>query len=436
MSSFVKNSFVTFAVRVVTAIFTIIIGVIIARVLGPNGQGIYSVATLFPLLLMVFTTFSLNSTVSYFLAKEEHPQKMIIGTSILLNFLISFLTVGVGVIIIFLFSEKFFPDIEKIYLFLSLFSAPLILFFNLGCQIFLGLQKFNKYNFISIFQNGLFLVFVIIFLLAMHFGVTVTILLQAFSYFIAVIILLFLIIKESKGIDFRLNVGYLKEYFSYSVKGHLGNVFDFLHTRVDLFLINLFINPFSAGIYFAAVRLSEGVWFFSGPVSTVLFPRVASEKNPQKLKELTPLVCRNVLFLSFLMVITLFIFSGWFVVFLYSAEFSGAVLPFKILLLGILAICGYGILSSDIGARGKPLLNTYAIGISALLNIILNIFLIPKWGINGAALATTVSYTFMFMFTVVVYSRLSNNKILDIIFIKKDDIRLYKEIAHRIFGKR
>ena len=435
MASFAKNSFITFVIRVITAIFTVVISVIIARVLGPRGQGIYSVAVLFPSLLLVFTSFSLNSTVTYFLAKGKYSQKQILGASVILNFLISFFTVLIGVVIIFFFGERFFPDIERIYLFLALAFAPLTLFFNLGCQIFLGLQKFNKYNFISIFQSGLFLVFVAILLLTMRFGVTVTMFSQAISYFIAIVILSFLIIKETKGIDFKLNKEYLKEYFLYSIKGHLGNVFDFLHSRIDLFLINLFLNPFSAGIYFTSVRLVEGVWIFSGSIGTVFFPKAASEKDPQKLKELTPLVCRNVLFLSALIIIFLFVVSGWLIPFLYSADFSGAILPFRILLVGILAICGYGILGSDLGARGKPMINTYAIGISVLLNIILNLFWIPKWGINGAALATSVSYTVMFLVTIVVYIKISGNKIKDIILIKKEDFIFYKDLLFSIKAK-
>jgi len=435
MGVFTKNAFITFSIRVVTAIFTVIISIIMARTLGPRGQGVYSVAVLFPSLLLLFTGFGLNSAVAYFLAKGKYPQQQIIGASVLLNFLISFFTVLIGVVIIFFFGERFFPDVERIYLFLALVLAPLLLFFNLGWQILLGLQKFNKYNFVSFFQNGLFLVFVAILLLTMHFGVTVTILSQALSYFMAIIILSFLVIKEIKGIDFKLNKEYIKEYFLYSIKGHLGSIFDFLHTRIDLFFINFFINPFSAGIYFASVRLAEGVWLFSASTNTVLFPKLASERDPQKLKELTPLVCRNVLFLSFLMIVALFIFSGWFIVFLYSTEFSGAIMPFRILLVGILAVCGCGILGSDLAARGKPMLNTYAIGVSVVLNIFLNIIFIPRFGISGAAVATAISYTVMFFITLVFYIKISKNKITDILFVKKEDFIFYRDMFLSIKAK-
>ena len=166
-----------------------------------------------------------------------------------------------------------------------------------------------------------------------------------------------------------------------------------------------------------------------------LFPKLASEKDPQKLKQVTPLVCRNVLFLSFLMIVVLYIFSGWLITFLYSTEFLSAILPFRILLVGIFAISGWHILSLDLAARGKPMLNTYIIGMSVVINIILNIIFIPKWGISGAALATTISYTIMFLFTVIIYSKLSNNKIRNVIFLKKEDIGLYKDLFLAIKAK-
>jgi O-antigen/teichoic acid export membrane protein len=434
--TFTKNTLITFFTRVATAIFTVVITVIIARTLGPRGQGIYSVAILFPSLLLIFTSLGINPAVPYFIGRGKYPAKQILGTSVVLNFLISIFTVLIGLIIVLFFSDIFFPDIEKVYLFLSLFLIPLTLFFNLGCQFFLGLQKIIKYNFFSIFQSGLFLIFVAIFLSAMHFGVTVTMLSQIISYIIVFIFLSFVIVKEANGIDLKPNLKYLKECLVYGAKVHLAGIFDFLHSRIDLFLINFFINPFSAGIYFASVRLAEGVWLFSVSAGTVLFPKVASEKDPKNLKEFTPLVCRNVLFFSLLIVLFLFLISGWLINFLYSKDFAGAILPFRILLVGILAVSGWHVLANDLSARGRPMLNTWAIGASVLLNIILNILWIPIWGISGAALATTISYTIMFLITSIFYIKISGNKIKDIIFIKKDDLKYYKEITNRVFGKR
>jgi Na+-driven multidrug efflux pump len=110
-------------------------------------------------------------------------------------------------------------------------------------------------------------------------------------------------------------------------------------------------------------------------------------------------------------------------------------MSFKILLVGVLAVSGWHVLANDLSARGKPMLNTWAIGISVSLNIFLNILWIPKWGINGAAFATTISYLVMFVVTIIFYTKISGNKTRDIILLKKDDFKFYKEIMHRIFGR-
>jgi Na+-driven multidrug efflux pump len=61
---------------------------------------------------------------------------------------------------------------------------------------------------------------------------------------------------------------------------------------------------------------------------------------------------------------------------------------------------------------------------------------IPKFGINGGALTTAISYFFLFFGTVIVYAGLSGNKIRDIVFLKKEDINLYKNIVSLVKNKK
>lgn len=427
MGNFTKDTIITFLTRLITAVITIVVTIIIARTLGPKGQGIYSVAILFPSLLLVFTSFGLSSASVFFLGKKKYSSQEIFGTGIIFNVLISILTILIGLGVVFFFAAKFFPGIEKRYLFLSLFLIPLLLFFNLGCQILLGLQKIKKYNIISFFQSGLFLILIGILLFGMHFGITVTILAQITSYVIALIILLLIASKETNGINFKPNENYFKESFLYGFKVHLAGIFDFLHSRIDLFLLNIFINPFAVGIYYTAVKLTEGIWLLAISTGTVLFPKLASEKDEKSVKDFTPLVCRNILLLTTLMVILLFFLSNRLILFFYSANFVESIRPFQILLIGAIAISGWNILCNDLAARGRPMLNTYAIGISVLFNIFLSIILIPKWGIIGAAWATTASYITMFLVTLFIYQKISHNKVREIIFIKMSDLFLYKK---------
>ena len=428
MAKFIKNTLITFTTRVFTAGAVIGITIIIARTVGPERQGIYSLAILLPTFLLMFGSFGINLASTFYLGKRKYPPKEVFGNNIILAILVSSLMVLVGLVIIFLFSDSFFLGVNREYLILALFLVPLYIFFNFISHILLGLQKIKKYNIVCLSQSFLFLSLVSALLLGIHWGVKAAILAEILSFVIIGIVLFFFVKKETGGIVFKLNKNYFKDNLSYGLKGYLGGIFYFLHHRVDLLLINFFINPMAVGFYYASARLAEGVWLLSNSTATVLFPRLASERNEKSLKEFTPIVCRNILFITFIVSIFLLIFGDQIIVLFYSGNFLGSIKPFRILVIGALFVSGCQILNNDLGARGKPILGTYIIGVSVALNIMLNIIWIPKYGIVGAAWATVVSYFVMFLITVFVYSKISGNKVRDIILPRKSDFYLYRDI--------
>jgi len=429
---FTKNALITFATRALTVAFGAGISIIIARVLGPEGKGVYSLAILLPGLLVTFTNLGINPATVFFVAKNRYPTKEILGNNIILTILISALAILIGLIIIFFFSNQLFPGVDKEYLLLALCLIPLPLFFDFISHILIGLQKIATYNIVYFLQSLLFLILVGVFLLGLQFGITAAVLAQVIAYFLAGIALFFFTEKETAGIYLKPNKTYLKDASFYGLKVHLGTVISFLHYRACLFLINIFLNPSAVGLFSVAVGIAEGMWLISESVGTVLFPKIASETNPDSLKRFTPLVCRNVLLVALIVAVLLIVFSHWLIVLLYSDSFLESVQPFRILLIGALAVCGHGVLVNDLMARGKPILVSYIAGIPLILNIILNVLWVPRWGITGAAWATTVSYSIMFIITVLVYSKISGNKIIDIILPHKSDLQYYQNLFGRL----
>lgn len=430
MGAFTKNILITFITRVLMLFFGIGVSIIIARVLGPEKQGIYSLSLLLPSLLVIFTNFGIGSSSVYYLGKKKYSPREIFGNNILCALFISIFAIAAGSIIILLFGSRLFPGIGKEYLFLALSLVPLQLFLDFAVSILLGLQQIKKYNLINFVQVFVYLILVGILLLGFHFGVLAAIVAQSFSFLVAGALLFFYAEKQVGGVSFKLNKSYFKNSFLYGSKVYLNNALSFLHSRLDIFMINIFINPVAVGFYSIAVGMSEKIWLISQTAGTVLFPRVSSETDEKRLKEFTPLVCRNVLFITVMAAILLFFLSDWVMVFLYSMAYIESVLPLKILLIGMIAMSGGRVLASDIAGRGKPMIGTYINAGAVVLNLILNIILIPKFGISGAAWATTVSYTLDFMVMLVIYSKISNNKIKDSLFLGKADMLLYKQFLN------
>jgi len=423
---FTINTLITLITRILQLFLGIASSVIIARVLGPKGKGVYSLVILLPTLLITFTNIGISSASIFYIGQKKYDLKEVLGNNIIFALIISIFAILIGLIIVFFFENKLFPNIKTGYLLLSLCLIPFQFFFTFLINILLGLQKIKKYNFISLIRTVVFLFLATILLIIFYFGINGAIIAQVLSFFIAGIILFRQTNNISGGISFCLNKQYFKDSFSYGIKVYLGSMLTFLHLRIDIFLINYFLNPTAVGFYSIAVGISEKLWLISQSAGIILFPKVSSESDKKKLKKFTPLVCRNILFITFISTILFFFVAQWLILFLYSKSFFYSILPFRILLVGTMAVSGSRILANDLSGRGKPIINAYLNAASVTLNIILNIIWIPMWGIKGAAWATSVSYTFVFLSRTIVYSKISGNKIQDIIFIKKSDLKLYK----------
>lgn len=427
MSIFIKRVAHTFAFSLIGFFLGLGISVIITRGLGPEGKGVYALAMLLYTLLITATNFGIGSAITYYTGKREYPLKEIFGSNIISVFGISVFAIMVGIVMIMFFNDKLFGGIKREYLFLVLSFIPLTYFLDYISLILLGLGKIPIYNMLRILRSVFFFLIITVIFFGSFVTLKITLLSDISAATLSAIILFFVVKRQVGGISLKLNMQYIKKVFSFGAKAYLAYIFWFLHWRAHLFLINAFLNPASVGFYVTALALSEGVHWFPNSTAMVLFPKVASERDEKRKKEFTPLVCRNVLFIASVIVLFLFLFAKWIVTLLYSDIFLESVLPFRILLIGTVAFSGWSILNTELLARGKPMLTTLII-IPALLNILLNIIWIPRFGIVGASIALTISYIIMFIITLFVYKYLSQNRIRDVIFIKRSDLAYYKNL--------
>ena len=427
MGKFTKDTFFTFITNNFYFVLALASSVIIARALGPEGRGIYALVLLLPGFLITFTNLGIGQASVYFIGKKKYIPKIVFGNNIFLAFIITIFTIIIGLIIIIYFSGVFFPGIKQEYLLFGLFFIPFNIFFNFISDILLALQKIKKYNIIVyVFRALLFLLFITPFFVWLSIGVKTVITIELVSYFIACIVLFFWVKKETNGISLKINRAYVRDFFQYGIRVYLANLLSFVRRRLDIFLLNLYLNPFAVGVYSIARGLSEKILLVARSAGTVLFPRVASETKADELKRFTPIVCRNIIFISVLAAIVISIFTEHIINIFYAKEFLGAVGPLNILLIGEVAISAIITLGNDIAGRGKPMINAY-INLAALaVNFTSLIILLPRFGLIGAAWAASASYVVLALITLFVYRQISGNNIIDIILIKKEDFKSYK----------
>lgn len=442
VKSFTSNVITTYTSQILAFILGIGTSVIVARALGPEGKGAYTIVSFLVSFLVYYSTFGLGQSSVFYIGRKTYPERVVLGHNLFYAFMSSTLAIICGLVIVYWFGESLFPGVSKWLLLFGMLLIPTQLLFGFLAPILLGLQEILYYNITQLFRASALLMAVIVLLLWLGLGVRAAILAELVAFLVAAVIAFVLVYRCVGGVSMKLNPKYLKDSFRFGLTVYSGSTLVFLHYRADIFLINLFLNPAMVGLYAVSAGLSEKLSMVSDTTATVLFPRISSEPDLSKIREFTPLVFRTVMLFIVSTAFVLWFMSPWFITTIYSDAFLGSVRPFQILLLGSIALCGWSILESDLKGRGKPIWGTVATAFSVVINIGLNMLWIPKYGIIGAAYASAFSYGGALLIVLIAYCRFSGNSLNDVLLPRRSDFLLYRKLIIRLmitflnFGRR
>jgi O-antigen/teichoic acid export membrane protein len=206
-----------------------------------------------------------------------------------------------------------------------------------------------------------------------------------------------------------------------------------LHLRIDQYMIGMFLDPAQVGLYAIAVNLGNLLLKVPDAAGTVLFPRLA-EAAEADAHAATSRVCRHTLFVTTAMALGLALFGGLAVRILYGARYMGAVPPLLLMLPGVVMISLYLLLTRNFTSRNRQGVNIAAAATALTINVALNCVLIPRWGIAGAALASTASYSAAALILLFVFVRESGYTVTETVLVRPAEIGGYVRLAARVRG--
>ncbi len=429
MIEFKKSVLFTFITRIILFGVGIIISILLARLLGPMDRGRYALLVLFPTVLFKLGSMGLEVANIYYTANKMYSRKEIIGNSIVISIILSAI-----LILLFWISTNFHIFREYLknnnitinMLWLAISLLPALMMNQFLIQVILGSGNIIAFNISQILQTIIHLVLIVIFLVLTKYSLAGSIYALIGSNIFS-LVLIFLIIKRFEKIGFSLNINLLKKSILYGAKAYFGNIAQFLNYRLDMFIVAAFLNVKELGLYAVAVGIAEKLWLIPSSLSAILFPKVSSMEK----KDATFVTVKSTKHTFYIVLISgmiLALVSKFMIQILYGSNYLKSVEPFIILLPGILLLSITKVLTSDLAGRGKPEFGAISSFVSLVINVTLNILLIPRWGINGAAFSTTVCYSAATILVVVSFSRLTNTPIKEFFRLKKEDISVYKKI--------
>ena len=409
-----RNSFVREALSVMgSKVFIIATGfvstIILSRQLGPDGKGILTSLLIFPTLFVSLAEMGIRQATIHHIGKEKYSPENI--TSVVLFLLLFSSTFGVifcGVIYRFLNNQTF--TIPMILL--ALLFIPLSLISSYSRGILLGKEKINLFNRISCIPVliRLFLVIVLVWLANTY--ILGAIIANLIAASVTALYALWLIYKHA-SLKIKFIPKIAKEMLSIGVIYAIALFVINLNYKIDIVLLERLSSAAEIGQYTTGVTVTELIWQLPTALGVVLFSRSANAKDSQAFTWKVAKLLRVTILISIAAAIALSLAAPILIPTVYGEQFFPSARVLQILMPGVVTFTIFKVLNMDLAGKGRPEISLAVFSPAVLVNIALNLTWIPKYGANGAALASTISYSlsaiaFLFVYAHVVKIRVTS----------------------------
>jgi len=415
---------ITFLVQL--AVFLIGLGnnVIISRLLGPETLGIFAIIIVIVEIVFRIVNPGLDTSAIYFISSKRFEFKEYISTYLINSIVI----IVLGIFIIFilnqvgsvtLFSEVIIFNFISDFFTVIIFYFAAFLIYEFGVKIPLGLEKYNEYNKIQLLKPIVLFILLIISALMFTLQLDSVIVLVGISFLIPALMYW----RLALPIKLVWHKEPAEKSFRFGIKIMLSNLLQYLNYRTDILLIGFFLSGTEVGWYYVSVLIAERLLFLTQATSTILFPSASSSEAQ---REKTPILSRLNFSVVFAGSLVIGASAYWLVPLLFSAEYGNSVLPLVVILPGIISLSVSKILSADFISRGLPQYSFYVSLLNFCLNITFNLILIPKLGITGAAISSSLSYSAALILQAYYYKKITSVSLIDMLLIKRNDIKRLK----------
>lgn len=398
------------------------LGIWVARHLGPSESGLISYAVAFVSLFGGLSKLGMDSIIIKHIVKTPGRYNEILGTAFNLKFFTA-LALTLALFLYYILYGKF--NLEGmaicIVMLTLLFQSVEVVDFYFQAKVqskYVTICKINQ----LVISSALKLYF-----LVQDFPVIYFVILLLIDQ-ITLSISLWFSYKRMHGevFFFSFDRQIAKELLKESWPMILTTLLITIYMRIDQVIIKMMLSDTDVGIYSVAVKLSEVAYFVPAIIAASIFPAIVNAReNDEKLFYSR---VSNLYFLFFWLAVAcyapLLFFSKEIVMLLYGKEFVGAAPSLVVLSLASIVVFTSFVTTQLVIVNAQQKRSSIATGIGALINILFNFILIPKFGILGSAYATLMAYVFS-AFGVPIYFKIDKNypKILFLSIFKLGDIK-------------
>jgi len=429
---FVRDSASVLFAQIGVMVLGVGVSVVTARALGPHDRGLFQLLVLLPTTLSNFVKLGIPQANVYFMRRRGVSAADIATNSLWLS-----LVLGGGLAVVcWVWRDAlvvpFLRQSPPAALPPTLALLPFVVLQTFFLGIIQAQERFGEYNLQQIVPTALTLVGMPIALLWLKTGLLGAVVVQTLVQS-GVVVWLALRVHRVAPFGLRPHPELLRGMLGFGGKSYLQTLASTLHFRIDQYMIGYLLDPTQVGLYAIAVNLTNLILKVPDAAGTVLFPRLAGASDREAHAQ-TSAVCRHTLFVTGLAALAYLCFGKLAIGVLYGEAYAPALRPMMLMLPGIVMLSLYLLLSRNFTSRNRQEVNIVAAGTALAINVGLNLVLIPRFGISGAAVSTAVSYSVAALVLLVVFVRDSGFTIGETLLVRRADLGGYRRLAARARG--
>lgn len=388
MSSIARKSVENFAARIASQTFSVIGAIVVARMLGPDGKGVFSYAGTVLAMIQMANAGQSAAIAWQYTRKGRSPSELLRA---MLRILATFWLPVCAVLLL----TGLFVHGQGALIAVAL-ALPFALFAQSSTGFFLADSDVRMVNVQQIIIGVASVGVYIPVLIFAHAGLPALFAIWTCGYIAgATYSALRLRGYAHKG-EATPDAPIVKEQLVYSGQVGLNATVAFLNFRIDVFIILFMLGQGALGVYSIGIGIGEMLWQLSRPMVTAAFGSIA-RGTEREAANVTATCMRHAFMLVMLASVVVFFAAPPLVPLVYGKQFAEAGLVARVLLPGIIAYSMMPTLGTFFSQQlGQPRVPLIFSSTSTVICAVLTILLLPRFGILGGAVATSVSYSIAF----------------------------------------
>jgi O-antigen/teichoic acid export membrane protein len=434
------DALVTIATRFGLAVLIFSTDVVLAHLLGPAAKGRFTLVLLFSQFAALVVGWGMDSALGVVAGRDARSARAGFANAIIWSAVVGGFSVVLSGWLYGLPTDArphgplaaVVPNLSAAQFAYAALAIPGELFFSIGLFALLGRRRIAAYSIVRLMRRLLLLVGVVGTALVASLSLDVALIVN-----LATLVLTALLISLSARRDgvagLRPSAELLREELRFGGRAILGTVAERLQFRADSFIVNAVDGVRATGIYSVTSGLAETLWYVPNALGTVMFSRAVDPKADAG--RIAAVLTRTTIAVALVTAIPAFALGPRLVRFVYGSAFSDAGVALRLILPGIVAYSVVAVLSRYIVGRGRPGVGTLVLLAGLALNIVTNLILVPRFGINGAAASSSISYGLTAIVTLAVFRHLSGRGIVETLVIQPRDVRALRSMLVASFAR-